>query len=198
MQGEWVGNLVDEAAEGNEEALNRLLADVRPHVLAMAESRGVDRDLAEDVTQAVLLKLAQGIADLRRRDRFWPWLRRIAFNESTTCFRKERLARELATRVARELGPRAPSEPAHSIDGHRLRDVVLSLTPELTADQRIAVEWVCVQGYRPSEVAEETGLGRSTVRSSLCRGRRRLLRRMAEMHPGFTAELAATYSSTCS
>lgn len=60
--------------------------------------RGIVRNsgIAEDLTQETMLRAYQGISNLRDKDRFLPWLYRIATNTCRDYFRKQKRIKEQA------------------------------------------------------------------------------------------------------
>jgi RNA polymerase sigma-70 factor (ECF subfamily) len=72
--------LIASARRGDRGALNRLLADARPRLLAVAMRIVRDRDEAEDVVQEALLKVCRSLSRFEGRSSFSTWLHRITVN----------------------------------------------------------------------------------------------------------------------
>src|SRR3954463_3901099 len=72
--------LIRAARAGNVTALNRLLTDARPRLLAVALRVVRDRDEAEDVVQEALLKVCRSLTHFEGRSSFSTWLHRIVVN----------------------------------------------------------------------------------------------------------------------
>src|SRR4029077_18936791 len=69
--------LIDQARAGARQALNRVLAGVRPRLLAVALRIMRDRDDAEDVVQESLIKVCRSLTRFEGRSAFTTWLHRI-------------------------------------------------------------------------------------------------------------------------
>jgi RNA polymerase sigma-70 factor (ECF subfamily) len=86
--------LIEQARAGDREALNRLLASVRPRLLAVALRVMRDRDDAEDVVQESLVKVCRSITRFEGRSAFTTWLHRIVVNTSLDRLRRPELRRD--------------------------------------------------------------------------------------------------------
>ncbi|HET6149353.1 MAG TPA: sigma-70 family RNA polymerase sigma factor [Polyangia bacterium] len=86
--------LIDQARAGDQEALNRLLASVRPRLLAVALRIMHDRDDAEDVVQESLIKVCRNLTRFEGRSAFTTWLHRIVVNTSLDRLRRPELRRD--------------------------------------------------------------------------------------------------------
>lgn len=73
-------DLVHRAREGDRSALETLLARHRPWVLNLALRMVWRRDVAEDATQEIMLKVVRHLGGFEGRSRFSTWLYRIATN----------------------------------------------------------------------------------------------------------------------
>jgi RNA polymerase sigma-70 factor (ECF subfamily) len=105
--------LIDQACAGDLAALNRLLAVVRPRLMAVALRIMRDHDDAEDVVQESLIKVCRNLTRFEGRSAFTTWLHRIVVNTGLDRLRRPELRRD---RVAEneEGAPRA--EPVSAID----------------------------------------------------------------------------------
>ena len=75
----------------------------------LAYSILLDRTLAEDVAQQTFVKACEKLSDLKRVDRFRPWLARICRNEAHQLIRDRQRSAPLPPMDAQYAGP---SEPA--------------------------------------------------------------------------------------
>jgi RNA polymerase sigma-70 factor, ECF subfamily len=86
--------LIAAACEGDRGALDRLLADARPRLLAVAMRIVRDRDDAEDVVQEALLKVCRSLTRFEGRSAFTTWLHRIVVNAGLDRLRRHQARRE--------------------------------------------------------------------------------------------------------
>ena len=134
-----------------------------PDVLRVASSVLGDRQLAEDVTHEVFLRL------WRRPESFdpargdvRPFLRGMARNGAIDVWRRTASARR--TRERLELDPPPPAAPAP--DGHT-RDIVRGAVERLPDSQRQVVALAYWGGMTASEIAAGSGVPLGTVKSRM-------------------------------
>ena len=88
-------DLIAAARRGDKMALNRLLTDARPRLLAVALRVVRDRDDAEDVVQEAMVKVCRSLTRFEGRSSFSTWLHRIVVNASLDRLRRHGARREL-------------------------------------------------------------------------------------------------------
>jgi RNA polymerase sigma-70 factor (ECF subfamily) len=86
--------LIAAARGGDAAALNRLLADARPRLYAVALRIVRDRDDAEDVVQEALVKVCRSLTRFEGRASFSTWLHRIVINAALDRLRRAGVRRE--------------------------------------------------------------------------------------------------------
>ena len=137
---------------------------------------------AEDVVQESALRALRGREGFRSQADVCSWFQRICINTCREVARKRSSEQNRLEAVRREELWR---DPGYSVDpeavalalesGERLRGALASLTP----DQRLAVVMHDLQGWKAREIAENSGLPLSTVKSHLRRGRQALVTLLA-------------------
>jgi RNA polymerase sigma-70 factor (ECF subfamily) len=73
--------LLSEARSGCQASMGRLAGVVRERLYPFVFRTTLNHDLTEDVLQETLLSMCRQIACLRDKDKFWPWVFRIAWNK---------------------------------------------------------------------------------------------------------------------
>jgi len=189
---EGLDALARSASGGDERAFERLVRRVYATVHRWALVRVADADDADDVTQAVLLKLHANLAGWEGRSRFSTWLYRVTANEASTWRRRvKRRARWLVQDAERRdaalerwVGPVPDDE----------RDELLALIRRYFRDlpprQREVFDLVEYQGYSPAEVGEMMEMNPNTVRANLFKARK-AIRERAEADSGAPSEVPA-------
>ena len=173
-------DLARAASAGDEEAFDRLVRRVYTRIHRWALVRIGDADDAEDVTQAVLLRLHGNLGRWRGDSRFTTWLYRITANEASSWRRKAlRRARwmvrddaALERSVDRLMGP------SEALDRKRTVELVTAFFRELPTRQREICDLVDFQGYEPTEVAKMLDMNPNTVRANLFKARRTIRERV--------------------
>ena len=110
-----LGEIIRDAAAGDEAAWSRLVELYTRRIYALARSRLGSPELAEEITQDVFVKVAQSFSRDRTErggytdlDRFEPWLFRIAMNRIRDEARARTRRRALHQRLRGERNSAAP------------------------------------------------------------------------------------------
>lgn len=183
--------LVAEAVGGDPVAISTLLEMARPVVLRWASTRTRDQDDAEDVTQLVLLRLYSGISSFRGDSCLSSWLYRVTVNEASG-FSRKRTRDQTQARMWKELGIQDLTlrQDTDCIDRERLALAVKEAASGLPHLQKATFQLVDLDGYRPCEAAMELGRTQTTIRSCLCRARKKIRELVKECR----RELAKDYT----
>ncbi len=70
--------IVKMAQSGHESCMSRLAEEAEGRLRAYIYRVTLDHDLTQDLSQEALLQMVKSLATLRKAERFWPWLYRIA------------------------------------------------------------------------------------------------------------------------
>ena len=160
---EWL----DRARSGDLAAERQFLEAVRPLLLRWALVRTGSPDDAEDLAQETLLRARRTWDGFQGRARVTSWLYRVLVSVHVDGTRR----REVRVRAESTSRP-AASPPADArARMNELSERIRAFLSVLSERQREVVNLVDLEGYAPAEVAEMTGLERSTVRVHLHRGR---------------------------
>lgn len=176
-------DLARRAADGEPEAMRRLLEAVSPAVYRVARTvLGASDADAQDAAQESLVALAGALGSFRGESGVLHFACRIALHVSVSARRRWRSRRAAAGGLAAEAGvTREP--PARSDDdvaAARRREAVRALLDTLPEEQAMTLGLRFVLGCTLREVAEATGVPENTVRSRLRLAKEALRRRIAE------------------
>ena len=168
-----IDDLARRAQGGDREALEALLAAVRPRALNVC--RGVLPHLpdAEDACQEALINVAAKIGSWGGRGRFTTWLHVVAVNSARTTYRRMRSQATAADPL--EVGPLDRPDPRTTsvIAGTRLD--LLEAMEALERDHPQFVEPLLlrdVYGLAYEEIAEQVGAPLGTIKAQIHHGRR--------------------------
>jgi RNA polymerase sigma-70 factor, ECF subfamily len=156
-------HLIERAQSERGAALERVIEAVWPEAYRIAASILRDRGLAEDTAQEACVAIVGGLPKLRDRSTFAAWCYTIIVNRAVSAARSRRT-----------------TEPLEAVDRREVRfdnDEALDLGAALASlpvRQRAAVILHYYAGLSSREIAEATGLPRSTIRFHLMLARRRL------------------------
>uniref|UniRef100_UPI0040563FFE RNA polymerase sigma factor n=1 Tax=Alistipes sp. TaxID=1872444 RepID=UPI0040563FFE len=155
--------------QGNREAVSQLLERhtrrVRDYVRIMVK----DNDVADDLTQEVLIKVVKVLDEGRYTDkgRFLPWVLRIAHNRVLDYFRAQKSTKTVSESSAGFdiLGSKNFAEPSieDRLVSEQQAEEVRGLIELLPEEQRTVVKMRYYEGLSFKEIAEHTGVGINTA-----------------------------------
>ncbi len=177
--------LVRQAQLGDKDSLDALAERFRGRLYAYVYRIVVDKDFAQDIVQESMLQMLKVIGKLERADRFWPWLRAIAFNRIRRAYNegKNRRMRAIEKGAGRQ-GRGGQSEGGLAkLVAAELREAVLTAIKELKPQHRRVLTMRCYEEMEYSDIAEQTGCSELGARVRFCRAKRALRKRLS--HKGF-------------
>ena len=161
--------LLDMYQQGHREAVSQLLERhtrrVRDYVRMMVK----DNDVADDLTQEILIKVVKVLDEGRYTDkgRFQPWLLRIAHNRVLDYFRAQKQVKTInESSVGYDiLGSKNMAEPSieEEIISEQRAEEIRALVDELPEEQREVVKMRYYEGLSFKEIAELTGVSINTA-----------------------------------
>ncbi len=143
-----------------------------------------DEATAQDITQAVFLKVYTKIEHFKADAEFSTWLYRIVWNACLDHHRRTRIRAFLsldATPAA--LKVRDPADPVAAIQHAQTAEVVRRALSELKVEFRMPLILRYLEGMSYAEIAAALGCQKGTVASRISRGHRRLSRKLAHLAP---------------
>ena len=162
MTGNVQRELVERAAQGDQEAFASLATDHVDRCYALAYRIVRDQHRAEDATQQALLSAWRDLPTLRDPDRFEAWLYRIVVH---ACYLEARTQRRWVSRVQiLSIIPRDIPDVATSVVN---RDALEHAFGLLTPEQRAVVVLHHHLGYPLTEIAATLDIPVGTARSRL-------------------------------
>lgn len=161
--------LLEMYQQGSREAVSQLLERhtrrVRDYIRMMVK----DSDVADDLTQEVLIKVVKVLDEGRYTDkgRFLPWVLRIAHNRVLDYFRAQKQVKTVNESNAGFdiLGSKNFAEPSieDNIISEQRADEIRALVEELPEEQREVVKMRYYEGLSFKEIAEHTGVSINTA-----------------------------------
>jgi RNA polymerase sigma-70 factor (ECF subfamily) len=169
--------LVEQAREGNRDALNALLSRHLGDVYDVTFRVLGERDAAEDAVQEAFINAMRGLPRFRGDASFRTWLLRIALNTARSALRRKGRRHEATLSVMPDMASDEP-DPAEKTVRTLESQRVQALIAELPEKQRLAVTMRVYQGLSHREIAEVTGSSEGAVRVNYHLGIKRLKERI--------------------
>lgn len=158
--------IVEAARRGDVESLAVLYRRYYPTMVWLAYSILLNRDQAQDAAQQTFVKACESLADLKRADRFGPWLAAICRNEAHQLLRARR--QPVGSRTGEDL---YAEQIDHDSEDHRLvRRAIDELEPVYR--EIVVLHYYNDMEYR--QIAATLGIAEHTVRGRLFRARQRI------------------------
>ena len=161
--------LLELYARGNREAISQLLERHTRRVCDYVRMMVKDNDVADDLTQEVLIKVVKVLDEGRYTDkgRFLPWVLRIAHNRVLDYFRAQKQVKTVNESSAGFdlLGSKNFAEPSieDTLISEQQAEEVRSLIDKLPEEQRDVVRMRYYEGLSFKEIAEHTGVSINTA-----------------------------------
>lgn len=161
--------LLEMYQQGNREAVSQLLERHARRVRDYVRMLVKDNDVADDLTQEVLIKVVKVLDEGRYTDkgRFQPWLLRIAHNRVLDYFRAQKQVKTVSESSAGFdiLGSKNFAEPSieDRLVSEQQTEEVRQLIERLPAEQREVVKMRYYEGLSFKEIAEHTGVSINTA-----------------------------------
>lgn len=168
-----IDELARRAREGDRDALELLLAEVRPRVLNVCRGVLPFTPDAEDACQDALINLATKIGSWGGRGRFTTWLHVVAVNSARSTYR--RMKNQAVPSDPHAPGPMERPDPRTTsvIAGTRLD--LLEAMETIERDHPQFVEPLLlrdVYGLSYEEIAQQVGAPLGTVKAQIHHGRK--------------------------
>jgi RNA polymerase sigma-70 factor (ECF subfamily) len=174
--------LLARIAKGGEEARQALADLYQRHVTAVHAALGrLDRSLnvqdREDLAQHVFAEVWRHPGRFRGESSVLHYLGRIAANLLSNHRRRE--SRRIRREIAAPSGSGADGQEV--IRQHEAADIVGMALAQLPAEQRQAVELICLHGRTVAEAATMVGCSRAALQKRLYWGKMRLRQRLERL-----------------
>ncbi len=181
--------LVEQARGGNRQAMEALAEGIRGRLYAYVYRIVLREHLAQDITQETLLEMFKVLGKLQQADRFWPWLRAIAFNKIRRHHSKLKQHRE-AVEAGYSVNPGDYEQSEMGLTGivaDELRQLVLGAMSELKPSQRKVLTMRCYEDMDYGDIAQLMGCSELSARVAFCRAKKSLERALSRrgFHKGF-------------
>jgi len=168
--------LVRQARLGDTKSLDNLAALAWGRLYAYVYRMVLDENVAQDIVQESMLEMFRIFGELDRADRFWPWLRAIAFNRIKRHRSDRRHRREVPMSHLGEAQepPEDGQEGLTELVGKEIREIVVGAMEQLQPRYRQVLTLRCYEEMDYGEIAELLGCSELGARVLFYRAKRAL------------------------
>ena len=171
--------------EDDATAFEELMLRYQGRVLSVLQHVVGNRDLAEDLTQDVFMRVFRARKTYTPGSKFTTWLFTIANNVALNAIRRQKRKPELPFTSMGNSSTSMPTidnivpensalMPTRQLDHQELRETVRMAVDTLTENQRMAVLLNKFEGMNYADIAQVMKLTPQAVKSLLCRARSNL------------------------
>jgi RNA polymerase sigma-70 factor, ECF subfamily len=188
--------LLEQALDGDREALDKLLAGYRLRVYRQALRIVGNAEDAEDVVQDAFFKAACHLHQFERRSKFSTWLTRVVINTALMFRRSNRAHRQaslvdwLSTdegRVPLEVADLQP-DPEQACAASEIGALVNEQFNLLSPALRSAFQLRHIDGLSCVEAGQSLGISVSALKSRVGRAKQQLAKSLNHAHRGFVKQ----------
>jgi RNA polymerase sigma-70 factor (ECF subfamily) len=177
--------LVMSAREGDRASLDMLAERVRGKLYAYVYRIVMADDAAQDIVQESMLEMFKIFDRLESADKFWPWLRGIAFNKIRHHRKVEYRRRMVSTSNSSEedwdVGTAKENMPdLANLMNEELKQIVFRAVSQLKPQHRAVLTMRCYEEMGYGEIAELMGCSEINVRVLLYRAKNSLYRHLSK------------------
>ena len=171
--------LINRILNGDDTAFTELVKKYQKPVHALVWRKIGDFHIAEEITQDTFLKAYQGLATLKKPQRFASWLYVIATNNSNTWLRKKRLWMQSLEKISNSQSGKATYSQYVIEENERTaveaqREAVKKLLAKLPESERTIITLHYFSEMSSAEIGAFLGVSANTIRSRLRRAQQRL------------------------
>jgi len=174
-----IEELAAKAASGDQRALDQLLVDSQPIVMAHCRKFLPNELDAEEAAQDTLLSISRAIEGFAGRSKYTTWIYPICTNASIDCYRKLK-RRKSVLGVTPDNEPVAAGSTPSVVMGARIS--VLEAAEQLDPDVVDVVLMRDLLDMDYQEMAEVRGANVSTVRWQVAEGRKKMQRLLSPLN----------------
>lgn len=172
--------LVKQAQLGDEKCMNRLAELARERLRVYVYRLVLTDDLTQDILQESILEMFKSIGKLKKVDRFWPWLFRIAGNKVKHHCKQERRRK---TVPLSEIGYKGENndrqEDVAGMISQELKQSVIAAMHKLKPQQQNVLFLRCYEELKYSEIAEAIGCSEIGAQMRFLRAKKALSKQLS-------------------
>jgi RNA polymerase sigma factor (sigma-70 family) len=166
---------ISEVIGGNTASYAVLIDRHKDLIYTIAMNITRNREDAEEVAQDVFLKAFQKLSTFRMDAGFQTWLYRIAYNESISKIRKNKVKMlDLEEGLTGEIMDEGVEDEIAGLDEQEQKQVISRILDHLPEIDRALVTFFYLENHTIAEIADVASLSESNVKVRLYRVRKRI------------------------
>jgi len=177
-------DLVRLAQLGDRQSIGNLAELARGRLYAYVFRITLRDDIAQDIVQESIVEMVRLLDKLDKADRFWPWLRSIAFGKICRHYEQnQRQKTALAAKLENDGHPEDSPEKSHAglakLLGEELKQIIFKTMQDLKPNYRTVLVMRCYEQMEYSQIAELMSCTEFSVRVLFHRAKRALQKKLS-------------------
>jgi len=174
--------LVDKALGGDEDAFEQLLYPYRNGMLNIAYQMTGNTEEARDICQTAMIKIFKHLKRFRQGKNLKNWLYKIVKNVANDFYRKKKRDEGLKEEH-KKMGVSAGYSPEKDFLNREIREKIEACLKYLSPREKMVFLLRDAEGFSIKETAIVMGSSSQSVRTHLCRARRKLRLEFEKIYP---------------
>ena len=152
-----------------EKAYKALVDTYSNYLFSICKRYVIDDAQAKDCLQESLIQIIQKIDLYEERGKFKSWMGTVTVKKCLDFLRREKKFKNVDMTLAQEVG--IEESAVFKLE----RDDVMKFLESIPEHYRIAINMFLIEGYSHKEIGEALGIGESSSRSLVSRGRKMII-----------------------
>jgi len=184
--------LVKKAQNGDRVSLDLLAEQVYARLSQYVVRLTLNEDLAQDIVQETILEMYKVFKKLKRADRFWGWIYRIAFNKVRSHYGRQWRHKTISlSELSSQITKDGASEGLADMVSAEWKQIVLDSMAQLEPRHRAVLTMRCYDQMSYSEIADFMKSSEIGVRALFYRAKKSLAKRLSHYGLGRGALVSA-------
>ena len=171
--------LITRAQRGDRVCLDQLAELARPRLQEYVYRLVLDDNSTQDIVQETILQMFKALGELKKPDRFWPWLFRIAMSRISRHHRTENRQKRASEAGTAGGARKDQAEALENLVSSELKQIVAAAMKTLQTRQRAVLTMRCYNDMTYSEIADVLNCSKFAARQLFCRAKLSLQKQLS-------------------
>ena len=171
-----VRNIVKRAKFGDKQAFEKLILYYQVDLYKIAKAYLIIEEDINDAIQETIISAYTNIKNLTNISKFKSWLIKILINECNSIYRKRIHENNIVSKIS---NTNSPINLEYTYDNNFEFYCLLN---KLNVEEKELLILYFLEGYKPKEIAQITGLNNNTVRSKILRAKNKIKDDLKEVY----------------
>ena len=166
--------LIEECRGGNFNNFRKLVEATSPFAYSVAFRMLGNDDQAKDIVQETMVTIWQKLKKIKSSEVYKTWIYRIVVNKCYDQLRKRKRNMEMIMddRNWALISNTFSQVPSTALENTEIAGIISLLTEKLSSKQKAVFVLADLEGMTHDEIAEITGISKSSVKANLCLARK--------------------------